>query len=112
MGVLMGVLTALLGIFLLKNPLQGIVSLTYAIAVMLFFAGAARLLLAFGVEGGARWFLILSALLSWLFGVMIFGNFAGAAFSLLGVLLAVELISNGVSLIMLALAKKHADKAV
>lgn len=110
MAVIVGVFLLLLGIFLLNNPLKGIVSLTYLAGVMLFFTGAARVLMAFKIQGGARWALIISGVLSWILGTMIFGNFAGAAVSLLGIILGVKLISNGISLIMVSLAGKPAAK--
>lgn len=49
--------------------------------------------------------LILSGILSFVLGVMIFGNIAGVAVSLLGIILGIELISNGISVIMLSMAK-------
>lgn len=107
MAVLVGVFMLLLGVFLLNNPLKGIVSLTYLAALMLVFTGAARLLTAFKTQGGARWALVVSGILSWVLAGMIFGNFAGAAVSLLGLLLAIELISNGVSMIMLSLQARQ-----
>lgn len=106
MALIVGVFVVLLGLFLLANPLQGIVSLTVAVAFFLVAAGLGRILWAFQAEGGARWALILSGILSLVLGFMVFGNFAGAALTLLGILLGVELISNGVSLLVLGIAGK------
>ena len=53
-----------------------------------------------------RWALILSGAVSLLLGAMILSNFPQSAALVLGVYLAVELISNGVSLIVLSLARK------
>ncbi|MDO5290908.1 MAG: DUF308 domain-containing protein [Pseudomonadota bacterium] len=111
LAIALGAALVLMGVFLLGNPLQGIVSLTLAAGFMLAVAGVFRILIAFKLVGGARWALILSGVLSLLLCVMILGNFPQAAAVTLGLFLAVELISNGVSLICLAMAGKAAAKA-
>lgn len=108
MAVLVGILVALLGWFLLRNPLQGMVSLTVAAGCMLAVAGVMRVVWGFRARGNVRWALFFSGALSVLLSVMIFGNFFQAATTLLGVFLAVELISNGISLIVLSFSRKQA----
>ncbi|MCK0139345.1 DUF308 domain-containing protein [Aliiroseovarius sp. F47248L] len=105
--LLFGLLFLLLGINLLANPLQGLLALTYIIAILLMVAGLFRLLLAFQAEFRPfRWIMVLSAALSIILALMIFSNFPQSAAVVLGVYLAIELISNGVSLIVIALARK------
>ncbi|GHE90736.1 hypothetical protein GCM10016455_08930 [Aliiroseovarius zhejiangensis] len=109
--LLLGVLFLLLGISLLANPLQGMLALTYTIAIMLMMAGLFRLILAFRAEFRPfRWIMIASAALSIILALMIFSNFPQSAAVVLGVYLAIELISNGVSLIVIALARKSIVK--
>ncbi len=101
-AVLLGIMLALIGLFLLFNPLQGAVSLTLIIAVLLLVAGFGRVLMAFAVRGNPRWILLVSGLISLTLAVMIFMNFPQSAAVILGVFLAVELISNGISLLVYA----------
>ncbi|PJK13138.1 hypothetical protein CO614_01855 [Lysobacteraceae bacterium NML120232] len=103
---LFGVMVLLLGVFLLYNPLGGLVGLTVLLAFMLILAGITRLMLGFAAQGGVRWALIFSGVLSLLLACMIFMNFPQSAAVMLGVLLAVELISNGFSMLALAFAAK------
>lgn len=105
--LILGVVVLLFGISLVANPLAGVLSLTVFAAVMLFVVGLCRLMLAFATDiSQLRWAMIVSGLLSIGLSIMVFSNFPQSAAILLGVFLAVELLSNGVSLIILALARK------
>lgn len=106
-AILLGILLVVLGINLVSNPLAGSVSLTFAVAILLLVAGVFRLLMAFSSKAeGLRWVLVLSGAISLLLGIMILSNFPWSATVVLGIFLAVELISNGISLIVLSLTRK------
>ncbi len=107
LSILIGLIILILGIDLIANPLAGVVSLTLVVAIGLIVMGVLRILLAFRSDfAQLRWVLILSGAISLLLGAMIMSNFPHSAARVLGVFLAVELISNGVSLIVLSLARK------
>lgn len=113
MAVLLGLSLTLIGVSLIGNPLAGIASLTIVVGVMLLATGVFRILLALDTHvSQLRWTMILSGALSLLLGGMIFWDFPWAAMSVLGIFLAVELTSNGVAMIMLALARRalHAGR--
>ncbi len=106
-SIALGILLIALGASLLKNPLQGIISLTIVVGSMILCAGISRIVLAFKEKGNARWVILLSGVLSLLLGIMIFSNFPQSAATLLGIFLAVELLSNGISLMALSFARKN-----
>lgn len=107
LSLLIGLVILALGIDLIANPLAGVVSLTLVVAVGLVVMGVLRILLAVGSEfAGLRLVLCMSGAISLLLGAMILSNFPQSAALVLGVYLAVELISNGVSLIVLSLTRK------
>ncbi|MFV0386586.1 HdeD family acid-resistance protein [Paracoccus sp. (in: a-proteobacteria)] len=102
-AILLAVALILLGVMLLARPLVGIVTLTLVVASMFFVSGVVKIVLSFSLRGtGAFWMLLLSGALSVLLALMIFGNFPASAATILGILLAVELISDGVSMIALS----------
>ncbi|MDO5632811.1 MAG: DUF308 domain-containing protein [Paracoccus sp. (in: a-proteobacteria)] len=102
-AVLVGVAAILLGVALLANPLHGIIALTAVVAAMFLVGGIFRIVLSFSLRGtGAFWLVLFSGAVSVLLAIMIFANFPVSALSVLGILLAVELISSGVSMIALA----------
>jgi len=110
--ILLGFLILLLGINLVSHPLRGVISLTLVVGVLLLTAGVFRLGLAFAAaQGQLRLVMILSGAVSIILGVMIFANFPLSAVVVLGTFLAIELISNGLSLIVLSLARRSASGA-
>ncbi|RNF35088.1 HdeD family acid-resistance protein [Paracoccus methylarcula] len=102
-AILAGLAFAILGVMLLARPLAGILSLTLIVAILFLVAGAVKLAMAFSLErGNGFWLILLSGALSIVLALMIFANFPASAATILGVLLAIELISNGVSMIALS----------
>lgn len=96
-----GVVGILIGIELLQNPLQGILTLTMVIAILFMATGIVRAVVAFGLRKTVAFIpLLISGLISIALAIMIFSGYPQSATYILGVLLAVELISNGISLIM------------
>ncbi|MDO5604565.1 MAG: DUF308 domain-containing protein [Paracoccus sp. (in: a-proteobacteria)] len=111
LSILLGVAILFFGINLVGEPLQGIVSLTFLAGAMLLIMGVFRILLAFGAQNGnLRGVMILSGALSLILGLMIFANWPQSAVVVLGLFLAIELISNGVSLIILSLTRKSGEE--
>ncbi|MBU3030372.1 HdeD family acid-resistance protein [Paracoccus marinaquae] len=101
--ILVGIAFVLLGVMLLAKPLAGIISLTLMVAMLFMATGIFKVVMSFSLRGtGAFWLLLISGAISVLLAVMIFGNFPAAAATILGILLAVELISSGISMIALA----------
>jgi uncharacterized membrane protein HdeD (DUF308 family) len=101
-----GLLGVFVGISLLQNPLAGVVSLTVIIAILLLIVGISKIIMAMQIRGTRFfWLVTLSGVISLVLAIMIFANFPVAAATVLGILLAIELISNGASLIALSLAR-------
>lgn len=111
LALLLGVMILAFGINLLAHPLKGILSLTYISAVMMMVMGVLRLLLAFSsAAAGVRVALVISGVLSVALSVMIFSNWPQSAAIVLGLYLAIELISNGVTLITLGIIGRAVEK--
>ena len=104
LALVLGVLTALLGLYILANPLLSAVFLTWLVAILFVATGATKIFLSFGLRGtGYLWIVLLSGIVSLGLGVMLLANFTLAVGFTLGTLLAIELISTGVANIALAL---------
>ncbi|MBN7777475.1 DUF308 domain-containing protein [Nitratireductor aquimarinus] len=107
LSILLGLALLFVGVSLIANPLGGMVSLTFVVAAMLLAMGVMRIFLGIGAsDSRLRWIMILAGIVSLVLGGMILANFPQSALVVLGIFLAVELISNGVSLIVLALSRK------
>ncbi len=96
-SLLVGALACFVGVSLLYNPAAGLISLTTLVGVLLIVLGGVKAMYAASLRPVAGWvWAVISGLLSIALGVLIFSDFQWAATSVLGLLLAVELISNGV----------------
>ena len=113
MSLLTGAVITWLGVSLVMHPLAGIVSLTIVTAISIAFAGIFKIAVGLSLRTqSGSWVVIFSGLLSVALAIMIFANFQAAAATLLGVLLAIELISNGTVMITIAAAAKKLSDTV
>ena len=97
-----GLLGLLLGLSFVFNPLGGLISLAIVLGALFFALGLMQLYAAWkGWGASGRWYLGISGAISVLLAVVIALNVQAAAATLPGFLLAVELISTGVALLVL-----------
>lgn len=106
---LAGLIGLFVGTSLLAHPLQGMVSLTLLIAILFLVTGVFKVIAAMSFRG-TKMFMptLVSGLISGLLAVLILSDFPESAQTILGVLLAIELIFNGAFLVSLSWAKKSA----
>lgn len=103
LGIVLGLFMVLLGVSLMFNPLEGVLSLTLLVTILFAASGIARLASAFRMRDTAFfWPMLLSGALTVLLAAYIAANFFEVAPSLLGVLLGIELLFNGAGLVVLA----------
>ncbi|MGR3807564.1 HdeD family acid-resistance protein [Pasteurella testudinis] len=109
--MLSGVIGLLVGLVMLTNPLETLLSLTATISILLLLIGGAKLLASWRLRATPFFgFVMFSGLLSILISIVIFANLPNAAAMLLGLLLAIELISNGISLLTYAVIIKKMEQ--
>jgi uncharacterized membrane protein HdeD (DUF308 family) len=97
-----GFLAVLLGLSFVFNPLGGMLSLTLILGVLFFVSGGMQLYLAWKRRGGdsVGW-LAVSGVISVALALVILLNLFEAAVTVPGIVLAIELISTGVGLLLL-----------
>jgi len=106
-AILLGAIALFLGINILGEPLQGMVALTVVVGFMFAVSGIFKVIVGFSVPSSPlKWAVLVSGAVSLVLGFMVLSNIPGSAVVALGILLAVELLSNGVSMIALALSRK------
>jgi membrane protein HdeD len=105
-----GALALIGGISLIADPLGGLVTLTVLLGILLVLSGIGRLLMAMALKQTPFfWFLLIGGAASILIGGLIFGNIAEAATVLLGLLLGLQLILDGIALLALGIASRNID---
>lgn len=101
-----GLVSVVLGVMLIANPLDGMVALTVAVGILFFVSGLVRLVAGFRMRHGVRWVVILSGALSLLLGLFVLLGVPASAAVTLGILLAVELIFVGSGLLAIGVARR------
>lgn len=92
-----GALLVVLGLFVLRNPGATAVSLTLLAGILFLAGGVVRVFGAFQFQKG-RWLLVLSGVISVMLGLAVLFNLLEASFVLLGVLLGVQTVIEGMTL--------------
>lgn len=110
--VLIALLYLVGGIILVGDPVGGSVALTLVVAAMLVASGVFRAIMAFHAKGLAGWgWILFGAILSIVLGVMIFSSWPVSGLWVIGLFVAIELIINGWSCVIMALVGRRAAKA-
>jgi uncharacterized membrane protein HdeD (DUF308 family) len=111
--ILVAVLYVIAGLYLLMNPLLGVVSLTLVLAVFLVLEGIIEISLYFGLRGSRHsgW-VLLDGIITLILGILIWRQWPSSSVWVLGTLIGISLIFSGISRIMLSLAARHAAPAV
>lgn len=104
LGIALGILMLFLGLSLTLHPLEGMISLATLVTILFAASGITRLISAFQMQKTSFfWPMLISGAFSVILAGYIVANFFEIAPSLLGLLLGVELLLNGMGLIILAL---------
>jgi uncharacterized membrane protein HdeD (DUF308 family) len=99
-------------IYLWAFPIPALEAITLWLAAIFFVTGFLRLVSAFQHRHFAEWFwLALSAAISILMGVLIMNNFPTSSLWLPGLLIAIELLLQGWSLLFLGFAARSLAKS-
>lgn len=101
--ILLAVFTLILGYFFIRLPMASVISLASFIIILLMGSGITQIAMAFKDRGSVSFLpMLLSGVISLLLSLFFLLDFSVSAQVLLGVIFAVELISNGLSLIVFA----------
>jgi uncharacterized membrane protein HdeD (DUF308 family) len=104
----MGVLQILLGVMLATNVLGGLVSLTLILAFLFLIEGVVLCVAGINLRPFRPWlWLVLGGVISILLAVFVLMNLPEAAATLLGLLLGIDLMSNGLWLVAAGLMLRN-----
>ena len=101
------------GILLLVNPLEGALALTIVLAAFLGVEGIFKIIMAMRVRDHDGWgWLLASGILSVILGVLIWAQWPASGLWVIGLLVGIQLLFTGWSLVMLALAARRRRHAL
>lgn len=99
-AIITGSLLLVLGVVILRNPAASAVTLTLIAGTLFLMGGVIRLIAAFQIDQN-RWIMVVSGLVSLALGLIVVLNLLEASFVLLGVLLGVQALVDGLTLLVL-----------
>lgn len=101
-SLLTGILYVVFGILLILFPIAGILSLTVLLTIFFIAEGIAKIILSFQLRPFRRWgWLLLNGILALILAYFIWAGWPGTAFWVLGLLVGINMIFFGISLIFL-----------
>ncbi|HML94057.1 MAG TPA: DUF308 domain-containing protein [Thermodesulfobacteriota bacterium] len=104
---LSGVLYIIVGVLLLKNPIAGVLTLTLLLAAFLLVEGFFKIIHAFQLRPLPSWiWLFVSGAASVILGIMVWAGFPETSTFILGLLVGIAFLMNGLSMVMVAFALK------
>jgi uncharacterized membrane protein HdeD (DUF308 family) len=109
---LWGLLFTVTGFYFVTRPGVGLESITVLVTMVLFAEGLLRIVLAFQMRPVPRWgWMLAGGILSVLFALMLWGQFPLSGTWLVGTLVGISLISNGVTMTSVASAARQVASA-
>jgi uncharacterized membrane protein HdeD (DUF308 family) len=105
--LLVGIVYICIGVYLLRQPVAGLATLTLAIAIYLFAEGVLELILAFGMRPMAGWgWLLFDAIITLILAVLIWRTWPSSTEWVIGTLVGISMLFSGISRLMLSLAAR------
>ena len=106
--LILGVITTLAGLGVLGNPILGLGTLTLLLVIFFVAEGIWKIIASLGYRPAEGWlWLLASGVISLLLGLLIWNQWPVSGLWAVGIMVGVNLISTGVSLIVLASAIKE-----
>ena len=105
--LLSGILYLVVGVLLLKNPMKGVLTLTLLLAAFLLVEGFFKIIHAFQMKPAPNWvWLLVSGIASVILGIMIWGEFPESSTFIIGLLVGIYFLINGITMVMFSFALK------
>jgi uncharacterized membrane protein HdeD (DUF308 family) len=110
LSLLLGLLSLIVGILLVADPWAGAISLTLFVGVYFFVDGIFRVFLAFQHKPRARWgWLLFNGILMIILGILIWSQWPLNAPWILGTLVGVGLLVNGLAILLFGITAKSVE---
>lgn len=107
--LILGLLYFLSGIFVVANPLQGMLTFTLLLGITIFVQGTIQVSIAFQMRRiSPNWgWMLASGLIGIIFGIVVWSSSPSTANWLIGTLIGVNLLSDGVWMLTLHSGQQH-----
>ncbi len=111
--LIVGILFAIVGIWLAFFPLTGILTLTLLLAFTFIIQGVLEIVSSFRMRPHEGWgWVLFAGILGVVIGLMILGRFPSSAAWAIGLLVGINLIASGVAYIALAMSARRYEEQI
>jgi uncharacterized membrane protein HdeD (DUF308 family) len=109
--MILGFLYFLSGVFVVANPLEGVLAFTLVLGITIFMQGIIQVSIAFQMRRiSPNWgWMLVSGIIGIIFGIFVWSNFPFYAAWLIGTLVGVNLLFDGVWMLTLHSGQRHAS---
>ena len=105
--LLAGILYVVIGFLMVTRPLAAAAGLTLMLAALFFVGGMFRIIAALSHRFHGWGWVLLNGIITLVLGVMIWQDWPEAAFWVIGMFLGIDLVFDGMSWVMLAMAVRN-----
>ena len=106
--LLLGAAYVLVGGYLLWNPVLGLASVTFALAIYLFAEAVLEFVLSFQLRPAPGWgWLLFDGIITLILGILILTTWPSSAPWVLGTLVGISMLFSGTARLMISLAARH-----
>ena len=111
--VLVGILYAVIGFYLLEHPARGLATLTLVLAYYLLIEGVMEIILFFQHRSvpGAAWFL-LDGIVTLILGILVWRTWPSSTEWVIGTIVGISMLFSGIARLMLSLAARRLVSAL
>jgi len=105
--LLLGILYIVIGVYILMNPVAGLATLTFALAIYLFFEAVLEFAMGFKLRPlpGSGW-LLFDGIVTLILAVLIWRTWPSSTEWVIGTLVGISMLFSGTSRLMLSLAAR------
>jgi uncharacterized membrane protein HdeD (DUF308 family) len=107
--LILGILYLLAGIFVVVNPLEGVLAFTLVLGITIFVQGIIQVAIAFQMRRiSQNWgWMLVSGIIGIIFGIFVWSSFPFSAVWLIGTLIGVNLLFDGIWMLTLHSGQRH-----
>jgi uncharacterized membrane protein HdeD (DUF308 family) len=107
--LILGILYLLAGIFVVVNPLEGVLAFTLVLGITIFVQGIIQVAIAFQMRRiSQNWgWMLVSGIIGIIFGIFVWSSFPFTAVWLIGTLIGVNLLFDGIWMLTLHSGQQH-----
>jgi uncharacterized membrane protein HdeD (DUF308 family) len=108
--LILGLLYLVAGIFVVANPLEGVLAFTLVLGITIFVQGVIQVSIAFQMRrSSANWiWMLVSGIAGIILGILVWSSFPSSAAWLIGILIGTNLLLDGVWMLTLHSGQRRA----